>query len=83
VGELMSEQAGNADGDPAQGCIRSSLGLTSTEGGKHRRKTMIRAYRGADLAIAEVGQPSGSLVMVREPSALTLIVPAPARCNCS
>ena len=30
-----------------------------------------------------VGQPSGSLVIVREPSALTLIVPAPARFNCS
>jgi hypothetical protein len=31
----------------------------------------------------EVSQPSGSLVIVREPSALTLIVPAPARFNCS
>ena len=33
--------------------------------------------------LAEVVQPSGSLVIVREPSALTLIVPAPARFSCS
>jgi hypothetical protein len=40
-------------------------------------------FPGSDISIAEVGQPSGSLVIVREPSALTPIVPAPARFNCS
>ena len=42
-----------------------------------------RPDRAIGCRLAEVGQPSGSLVIVREPSALTLIVPAPARFSCS
>ena len=42
-----------------------------------------RLDRAVECRLAEVVQPSGSLVIVREPSALTLIVPAPARFSCS
>ena len=42
-----------------------------------------RLDRAIECRLAEVVQPSGSLVIVREPSALTLIVPAPARFSCS
>jgi hypothetical protein len=42
-----------------------------------------RLDRAIECRLAEVGQPSGSLAIIREPSALTLIVPAPARFSCS
>ena len=64
-------------------CSAFSRDTTNSPQDRCHAPVKPRLDRAIECRLAEVGQPSGSLVIVREPSALTLIVPAPARFSCS